>query len=918
MELNQTIKLATVNDIENDKNIDTLSLLTKMDLKSSNCKHVNCMKMKNINFEDSLRMNDEQIKVKEAVFILQNMENFNYSIGYSEIQNIRNDLRLFAVNSYHDKKYSDCLIQAIHSYMIAKKYYSKYFGYYLTGDMSTELILICKCFLLVQKIEEGKTYLQELKFLIDNTLLYTHRKGILDNKGLKKEVPSDNTKKNEDKNKNNDNNNNNNNNNTNSSGNNNYEEPVIMCGIQVLANILYIFADMLSLYKNNDEAENYFLKYLHINEKCYNDDSLNYSDALNDVCSFYIKIREYQKALTLCEKILNIRKLYFGDYNADKPSEIIADCYCNLGLLYRLTGNVVESLHKYIIAVDMRMRIHKTRHVIQIQDILFSFAIIMHQLNNFKMALQLYKEVYSFYKSYYGPNDMNTIMTLKLIEELQKDVMNKSGKSIKEQDSSCPIMPNYVKDKIDDTFINNKNEKYHHTNKTHNNNNNNDDDNNNMWWNTFNEKIKNISNNFNDVHPNLIEQIMNEKVTINTKNPYQNISDKKTFLTLQGKVTYNDLTYSSIDAYKHMQSNKQFQIIKNSFLNTSSINRIKSLYADSWRNTLIPSTYILPFLETKLVDKNLMKLSECKDFQNAILFKRKILPIVNIPLMERGYVQLQNDQPIMICNEDAKILLNEWYIKEPFVDSQGKVINKYESLDEQFDMFIPILDQNDDVMLGFYNTPLLVPNPAIHHCILLNDPSYFDKYNRINNIFPIDSLKFKDNLTDHNKSDITNSESYNSLNHSLSENTDSDSEHSTKKENAPLINNSRENVSSLQNFKKDTNTPKFSKKFNLKLNDPKKALKLSFSQSSSKQSSEIIKTKSSVISSTPNTSSKISDISTQNITKTINQNDTPNIIQNHPSNGTLKSSSPDVSPNSSGTNITSKDNSLSKKITILK
>ncbi|KYO02503.1 formin 1 [Plasmodium gaboni] len=903
MELNQTIKLATVNDIENDKNIDTLSLLTKIDLKSSNCKHVNCMKMKNINFEDSLRMNDEQIKVKEAVFILQNMENFNYSIGYSEIQNIRNDLRLFAVNSYHDKKYSDCLIQAIHSYMIAKKYYSKYFGYYLTGDMSTELILICKCFLLVQKYEEGKTYLQELKFLIDNTLLYTHKKGILDNKELKKEVQLDNTKKNEDNNKNNDNINNNNTNNTNRSGNNNYEEPVIMCGIQVLANILYIFADMLSLYKNNDEAENYFLKYLHINEKCYNDDSLNYSDALNDVCSFYIKIREYQKALTLCEKILNIRKLYFGDYNADKPSEIIADCYCNLGLLYRLTGNVVEALHKYIIAVDMRMRIHKTRHVIQIQDILFSFAIIMHQLNNFKMALQLYKEVYSFYKSYYGPNDMNTIMTLKLIEELEKDVMNKSGKTIKEQDSSYPIIPNYVKEKIDDTFINKKNEKYHHTNKSHHNNNNNDDDDNNMWWNTFSEKIKNISNTFNDVHPNLIEQIMNEKVTIKRKNPYQNISDKKTFLTLQGKVTYNDLTYSSIDAYKNMQSNKQFQIIKNSFLNSSSINRIKSLYADSWRNTLIPSTYILPFVETKLVDKNLIKLSECKDFQNAILFKRKILPIVNIPLMERGYVQLQNDQPIMICNEDAKILLNEWNIKEPFVDSQGKVINKYESLDKEFDMFIPILDQNDDIMLGFHNTPLLVPNPAIHHCILLNDPSYFDRYNRINNIFPIDSLKFKDNITDHNKSDITNSDSNNSLHHSIVESIDSDSQHSKK--NVPLLNNSNEKVPPFQNLKKNTNVPNFSKKFNLKLNDPKKETKLSFSQSR-----EIIKTKSSVISSITNTTSKTSDIiSTQNVTKSIKQNDSPKIIQKHPSNITLKSTTP---------NITSKDNTVTKKISILK
>ncbi|SBT35934.1 formin 1, putative [Plasmodium ovale wallikeri] len=746
------ITLATINDIENDKNVDTLSMITKIDLKLNNSKNEKNGKIKSINFEDSVRMNDEQIKVKEAIFILQNMEIFNYSISYTEIQNIRNDLRLFAINNYYHKKYSDCLIQVIHSYMIAKKYYSKYFGFYINGDMSTELILICKCFALVEKYTEGLNYLKELKFLIDNTLLYTHKKGTFNEKGDKKDnQASRDSRDSHDSHANRDSqaNQTNKDGETNESKNidSNYQEPVILCGMEVLSNILYIFSDLLSLYKLNGEAESYFLKYLYIIEKCFTDDSLNYSDALNDVCSYYIKIREYTKALPICEKILEIRKKYFGDYNAENPSEIIADCYCNWGLLLRLSGNSLESLHKYLIAVDMRMRIHKTRQTIEVQNILFSFAIIMHQLNNFKMSLQLYKEVYAFYKNYYGPEDMNTIIVYKLIEDLEADVMKEADKRKKGyQDSNYNTI---AEDNINDNCVLHSGDEHTYNLQNYMPNINNKlrkDGKIKQNWDNFDEKIRNISIK-SDVDPNLIENLMNERVLINPKNiSHINISDrKKKYISIEQNFKYNNLNYSSIDAYKHMQSNKEYEILKGSFFPISSINRIKSLYADTWKNTLIPSTYILPFVDTKLVDTNLIKFSECKDFQNAIIYKRKILPIVNIPLIERGYVQLQNDQPIMICNEDAKILLSEWNVKEPFVDTKGKVVSKYEDLDNEFNMFIPILDENNEVILGFYNTPLLVPNPAIYHCIILGDPYYFHRYNQVNNLYSFDNLNIYKN-----------------------------------------------------------------------------------------------------------------------------------------------------------------------------
>ncbi|CAD2099393.1 formin 1, putative [Plasmodium vinckei brucechwatti] len=696
------ITLANINDIENEKNVDTLSMITKNELRLTSSRNEKDTKIKSIRFEDSLTMNDEQIKVKEAVFILQNMETFNYSITYTEIQNIRNDLRLLAINNYNDKKYSDCLIQAIHSYMIAKKYYSKYFGFYITGDMSTELILICKCYVLIEKYEEGKKYLNELKFLIDNTLLYTHKKELLNSQ------PTDiNKAKNLDS---------------------NFDEPYIVCEIQVLSNLLYIFSDLLGQYRQNEEAEKYFLKYLYVVEKIFNSDSLNYSDALNDVCSYYIKVRQYEKAIPLCEQILNIRTKFFGDYNSETPNEIIADCYCNLGLLLRLSGSPLNALHKYLIAVDMRMRIHKTRQTIQVQNILFSFAIIMHQLNNFKISLQLYKEVYNFYKTYYGPQDINTTIVLKLIEELETDVKKEANKN-NGQIVNNQNLGNHIIN-TNDNITNKKDSKH-------------------TYWSKFNEQVQNNNIlNKSDLDPNLIENLMNEKVLIKPTNiSHNNLIDKRKIISRDGNFKYNDLSYSSIDAYKHMKSNKEFEILKSSYFPISSINRIKSLYGDSWRNTLIPSTYILPFVQTNLVDKKLIKFSECKDFQKAIIYKRKVLPVVNVPLIEKGYVKLNKDQPIMICNEDAKTLLNEWNVKEPFVDSKGNVFSKYENISQEFDMFIPILDENNEVMLGFYDTPLYVPNPAIYHCIILDDPYYFHRYNRDNDLYLIDKL----NLNQKNK-----------------------------------------------------------------------------------------------------------------------------------------------------------------------
>lgn len=70
----------------------------------------------------------------------------------------------------------------------------------------------------------------------------------------------------------------------------------------------------------------------------YGPDSLTVSDALNTVALFFFQTRQYAEAVPLVEQVLDIRKKHLGDFDSPQPNPRVADCYANLGLLYRLLG----------------------------------------------------------------------------------------------------------------------------------------------------------------------------------------------------------------------------------------------------------------------------------------------------------------------------------------------------------------------------------------------------------------------------------------------------------------------------------------------------------------------------------------------------------------------------------------------------
>lgn len=62
------------------------------------------------------------------------------------------------------------LVQALYSYLLAKKYYALVACQPLQAEMVSELLLLARCCSTVGAFEEGRLYLDELRLLVENTL----------------------------------------------------------------------------------------------------------------------------------------------------------------------------------------------------------------------------------------------------------------------------------------------------------------------------------------------------------------------------------------------------------------------------------------------------------------------------------------------------------------------------------------------------------------------------------------------------------------------------------------------------------------------------------------------------------------------------------------------------------------------------
>lgn len=163
--------------------------------------------------------------------------------------------------------------------------------------------------------------------------------------------------------------------------------------------------------------------------------------------------RKLETSLELLGEALEIRVKLFGDENAEPPHPRVADAFANLGLLFRLAGRPADALPNLLKALDMQMRIHRTRDcdavqvrrklgdslphrrtpgrkrkdrhsageccAVYVQDVVLGLGCLQHQGGRLREALDAYTEVYRHRSRTLGVSHPDTETVAQLLKRVK-------------------------------------------------------------------------------------------------------------------------------------------------------------------------------------------------------------------------------------------------------------------------------------------------------------------------------------------------------------------------------------------------------------------------------------------------------------------------------------------------------------------
>ncbi|KAF8823112.1 formin FRM1 [Cardiosporidium cionae] len=415
----------------------------------------------------------------------------------------------------------------------------------------------------------------------------------------------------------------------------------------------------------------------------YGDNGLQVAEALNKVALYYMKGRDYTKALVLSLEVLQIRTKTFEEQHLEKGYASVSDAYCNVGLLQRLLGRPKDALENYFAAMRIRLKYYPNRSVEPIQSIILAIGCIQHQAGNFSSAHTAYNEVLKFRKYELGALHADTVIIEQLLGELARDVEIKK-EEIKQKRRVLSIDSNYLETSVDlepGDFASRGRRAFF---------------------------VKN-----NDVHGRAFNN---------------RLRDLTRMLGLTSTLAKHPSAVS-LNEYRYNQFNSLRQHPRTEIPATIATSRIRSLYGESWRNLFVPSTAIIPLVRTTVTGPDVLAMAESMEFQRALEDTSRKLPPVNVPKIDRGRAVLTDAQPQMEVSREATELLTEWGLQPPDITSDGQLINKDDKFDPSYEMclcfqtkqiktriFLPLIDENTgQAVLGFYEKPIMFPNPAIWH-----------------------------------------------------------------------------------------------------------------------------------------------------------------------------------------------------------
>ncbi|BAM41989.1 uncharacterized protein TOT_040000368 [Theileria orientalis strain Shintoku] len=552
--------------MNNDSNIspNALGMSVKMDLEKRRSTQTQAerqtMYAGHFNRTKLHGMSDE---ISEAANIMKKLNNSSSSLLFREALATRMRLRTMALRNFSKHNYSDALLEAHYSLLLAKKFHLQTRNTPLCGEMAMELLILSKCYSHIGHFNKGRDHLAEFKFLVENTLLgYT---------GGEQSLSAD------------------------------AKYAIIDCDKKLFLNIVYLLAEILTGYGMWEDAEVFFSKYLTLYTQIYGETDVGLSNALNSVCIYMLKSKQYLKALPLCIKSLNILKTHYGDYESDAPNMRVADAYNNLGIVYRLMENPVDALQQFFKAIDMKMRILDDRNHPAIQDIFLSIGCCLHVLGHFTTAAAIYREVYVTRSDNLGNNHSSTIAVKQLLKDLERDILIKSEANKAEE-----------------------------------------------------------------------EQV-----------------EKKNKLDKESEV-------------------KQTTPLRTTPAPYVDVSRITALYSTKLENVKTKQAKI------DICDEVLYPTDRLVDLSKKLSLEIQNLPVINVPLLSRGTLYMKDGLPAMSLNPEAEDMLRRWGFNPPNVDFYGE-FDKSFTTEDGIALYIPIVDERKNLLMGYHDKPLYVPNPAVYH-----------------------------------------------------------------------------------------------------------------------------------------------------------------------------------------------------------
>ncbi|KAF5153257.1 Formin Homology 2 domain protein [Theileria parva strain Muguga] len=141
---------------------------------------------------------------------------------------------------------------------------------------------------------------------------------------------------------------------------------------------------------------------------------------------------------------------------------------------------------------------------------------------------------------------------------------------------------------------------------------------------------------------------------------------------------------------------------------TVDVSRIVALYSNKMESIDLNKSKVNSCSEVIFPTERLLDLSK------KLNLKLMKLPVINVPKLSKGTLFIKDGLPAMTLNPDAEDILRDWGVDPPDVSISGEVLNS-DLRDDGVRLFVPLVKEDNELILGYHDKPVFVPNPAIFH-----------------------------------------------------------------------------------------------------------------------------------------------------------------------------------------------------------